>query len=197
MTEITIQVEDARVRRAFEEAPRKTSIALLRSLTSGTRSAHTLAGRLVAKDMGIKVGDAKESVRVNLPTGARLEGQIAGGLKRIPLIKFGARGPEPSRGRGRGVTYRGKGGTKRLPHAFIATMPSGHRGVYMRTTTRAVRRGPPPMRSALPIRQLFGPSIGRVLDRNKKEILARGEEQTTKEFNRQINRILGVDGAGE
>lgn len=191
---ITIEVDDRRVTRAFQEAPRKTSIALLRSLKSGTKSAHTLAGRVVAKDMGIKVGDAKDSIRLTLPTGATMTGEIAGGLKRIPLIKFGARGPEPSRGRGRGVTYRGRSGSKRIPKAFIATMPSGHRGVFVRTTSRAVRRGPPPNRSALPIRELFGPSIGRILDKHKKEILARGEEQTTKEFVRQIGNILGGDG---
>ena len=63
---------------------------------------------------------------------------------RIPLIDFRARGPEPSRGKGRGVSYSLQGERKRLPHAFIATMPTGHRGAFERTgrSGPAGTRGP-------------------------------------------------------
>jgi hypothetical protein len=68
---------------------------------------------------------------------------------RIPRIAFKARGPEPSRGKGRGVSYIGPGGARvRNAHAFIASVEArkrgekspgfigpvlGHRGVFVRT----------------------------------------------------------------
>jgi len=57
----------------------------------------------------------------------------------------------PSRGKGRGVTARLGGRTKRYSNAFLATMASGHQGVFQRKTT-----------ARLPIKELFGPSIGHV-----------------------------------
>jgi hypothetical protein len=84
--------------------------------------------------------------------------RLKASLKRIPLFDFGAKGPVPSRGKGRGVTVKGK----RYPHAFIATVGSGrHTGVFQRRPG-ANRRGPAPHRSQLPIYELFGRSIGRV-----------------------------------
>ena len=56
----------------------------------------------------------------------------------IPLHKFGARQTRT------GVTVRARGSYR---HAFIATMQSGHAGVFMRTGSRR-----------LPIQELFGPN---------------------------------------
>lgn len=180
MPPINIEVDSKKVTEALDVAPKKTGIALLRALKKGGKEAKTLSNRVIAKDMGIKVGDVRARIRLEVPTAQTLSAKLRASLKRIPLIKFGARGPEPSRGRGRGVTYRGKGGRKRHPHAFIATMPGGHRGVFE-------RKG----EGRLPVRQLYGPSIGRVFDEHRKEIMARGEESALAEFNRQFNRIFG------
>jgi hypothetical protein len=164
----------------LEFFPKQTAIALLRATKRGTKAANTLAARLVSKDMGIKVGDVKSRIRVKVPTAQTMTGELRASLKRIPLIKFGARGPEPSRGRGRGVTTRGKGGRSRIPSAFIATMPAtGHRGVFKREGVKRV-----------PISQLYGPSVGHVFVAHEKEITDRGEEQLLGELNRQLDRIM-------
>ena len=176
---ISIRIDTVRVSDYLEFFPKKTGIALLRATTRGTRAANTLAARLVSKDMGLKVGVVKSRIRLKLPTARTMAGELRASLKRIPLIQFGARGPEPSRGRGRGVTARSRGGRTRLPHAFIATMPSGHRGVFARDT---VKRGP--------ITQRYGPSVGHVFVKHEKAITDRGEEQLLGELNRQLERIM-------
>jgi hypothetical protein len=96
---------------------------------------------------------------------------------RIPLIDFGARGPEPSRGRGSGVTYRMGGAQKRLPHAFIARLASGHRGVFERTQGKFMRiqkRSWKKKRQA--IHEKFGPSLPHVFAKLVPIGIARGVE---------------------
>ena len=181
MPPLNIEVDSKEVAAAFEIAPKKIGLALLRALKRGTKSAGTHANRVVSKDMGVKVSDVRAKIRLENPTAQTLSGKLHANLKRIPLIKFGARGPQPSRGRGRGVSYKLKGGRGRHPHAFIARMPSGHKAVSERKGT-----------ARLPIKQLYGPSIGRVFDEHRKEIMDRGEGQVLTEFNRLIARILGA-----
>lgn len=181
MGQLNIEVDSKKVNAALELAPKKTGVALLRALKKGTKAAKTISNRLVAKDMGTKVSDVRARIRIEEPTAQTLTGSLHASLKRIPLMKFGARGPEPSRGRGRGVTYKSKGGRGRHPRAFITTMPGGHRGVFERKGERR-----------LPIKELYGPSIGRVFDQHRAEIMARGEEQALTEFNHQLDRILGA-----
>lgn len=177
---LSVEIDSKKVDAALESSPKKTGVALLRSLKRGTKSARTLAARVVSKDMSLKVSDVRVRIRITEPTAQTLSGKLGGDLRRIPLIKFRAKGPEPSRGRGRGVSYRGKTG-KRLPHAFISTMPGAHRGVFQRKSS-----------SRLPIQQLFGPSVGHVFSEHRGEIMARGEEQVLAELNRLLDRILGT-----
>lgn len=71
----------------------------------------------------------------------------------LPLINFRVtpRTPEADRRRKRGKGVKAtvvKGKPYRIPHAFVAQMPSGHTGVF-------ARKG----KGRLPIRELFGPSI--------------------------------------
>lgn len=81
------------------------------------------------------------------------------------LINYGAR-----QGKG-GVSVQVKTGRKVLRHAFIATMPNGHRGVFERTGNqhkKVVRNGKT-VRSGLPIKELFGPSIPKSLSNDAVE----------------------------
>jgi hypothetical protein len=118
--------------------------------------------------------------------------RMATSLKRIPLIKFGARGPEPSRGKGRGVSYKlGGQGKQRVPNAFIATMPSGHRGVFVRamgahgplqgSLARLAKSG-----GRLPIRELAGPSLGHVFARYRPEAQGIAAEFFDRNFAREL-----------
>ena len=101
--------------------------------------------------------------------------QLAASLKRIPLIRWNARQV------GRGVSYRLKGGRGRHPNAFIAAMRSGHRGVFVRGTTRG-----------LPIKELFGPSLGHVFQKYRPE----GEARVEEVFRTTLDHELVVRGRG-
>jgi hypothetical protein len=77
------------------------------------------------------------------------------------------------------VSYRLPGGRGRAEHAFIATMPSGHRGVFQRSS------GP-----ALPIYQLHGPSLVRVFEKFLPLGASRAREQLGKNLKSEINFVL-------
>lgn len=157
--------------------------AVARAVTRATASIKTLMSREVAKDLGIKKSDADKGITSQIlrdENRSVQSGRIIARGARIPLIAFSAKGPEPSFGRGRGVTAKLGGARKQYARAFIATMPTGHRGVFMRAK--------PPLR--LPIRELFGPSITHVFEKFIPLGMARGEEQLTKNVTHEIEFAL-------
>lgn len=162
---------------------------IARALSRGAGSARTFMAREVSRDMGLKVSVVRDEIRLEEPNPEALTARLIVKGKRIPLIDFNARGPEPSRGRGRGVTARIGGSSKRYPHAFIATMRSGHRGVFTRVTG-ARRRGPAPARSQLPIVELRGPSLPHVFSKYLSLGVARGQEQIIKNLEHELKFAL-------
>lgn len=150
----------------LRQYPGRTQRATMRALNRALTSGRATLARLVATDMGLKVGDVKEAIKVRQATATQLEIRLAASLKRIPLSAFNARGPMPSRGKGRGVTYRiGSGGRGRLESAFLARLSSGHLGVFKRVGT-----------ARLPIVELHGPSIGHVFDKHRAAGIAQMRE---------------------
>jgi len=145
-----------------------------RSLNRAAMSGRTAMARVVSKDMGLKVGDVRERITMRDATPARLSVTLFASAKRLPLILFRATGPEPSFGRGRGVGAT-LGGRKRYPRAFLATMGSGHRGVFE-------RRG----KLRLPIYELFGPSIALVFKKHEQVGIDRAMEMLGKNLGHEL-----------
>lgn len=156
---------------ALREYPKRATRAIVRSMNRALTSGRTLMVQRIAADTGLRSSDIKKAMAFSEASAQNLEARMALGLKRIPLIQFNARGPEPSRGKGRGVSYRLKGGSGRIPTAFIATMRSGHRGVFARVG-----------KARLPVRELFGPSLGHVFAKYRPEGIARVKEAFAKNF---------------
>ena len=150
---------------AFQRLEDRAPQAIARALNRAITSARVVMRRAMATDLGLKQGAVDKQFFVLNARPDKLKASLEVRGKRIPLIEFGARGPEPSRGKGRGVTARLPGGKGRYPHAFIATMRSGHRGVFQRV------RG-----TRLPIVELRGPSLPRVFRKYQAAGLQRGEE---------------------
>jgi hypothetical protein len=166
-----VLIGQAEVDAALREYPKKASRALVRAMNRALTSGRTLMVQRIAADTGLRSGDIKKAMALRNASAQSLEARLAIGLKRIPLISFNARGQEPSRGKGRGVSYRLKGGSGRIGNAFISTMRSGHRGVF-------VRAG----KTRLPIRELFGPSLGHVFAKYRPEGIARVKEAFATNF---------------
>jgi hypothetical protein len=119
----------------------------------------------VARDTGLSSKYIKRDLRLDKATRTKPVVAIEIVGRRIPLIAFSARGPEPSRGKGRGVSYRLPTGRGRIANAFIATVGiGGHRGVFK-------RMGPSRHKSVgawsknLPIVELRGPSLPHVFEK--------------------------------
>ena len=170
-------------------ALRNPAKPLVRAINRSANSGKTLGARLVAKDMGLKVSAVKDAIYVRGATENRLEATIDASAKRMPVLDFNARGPEPSRGKGSGVRARTKVG--RYPHAFIATVKTagpvsqgrqhgGHRGVFQ----RAAGAG------RLTIYELFDISIWTSFHKQTTEIQARVQEQLDKNVASEINYAL-------
>ena len=104
---------------------------------------------------GIKIGDIKAAIAINQARANSLVAVVKATGRPIGLIKYGARQTKS------GVTVAVKKGRKAIPHAFIATMPNGHKGVFIRTgnTHKKVNKSGKTYWSGLQIKELFGPSV--------------------------------------
>lgn len=121
-------------------------VAVARALNKTAMQARTEASRAV-RDAGynIKASAIKDSFDIQRASKNSLIVLLLATGRPIGLINYNA-----SQTR-KGVRVKVKSGAHTLRHAFIATMKSGHRGVFV----RAGGKGSP----RLPIRELYGPSI--------------------------------------
>ena len=129
---ITVRVEgiDA-VQRLLAEAPRKLARATVHALNDGAVHARAESVRLIGAEWNVKPAAARKALTIRRASAARQEAAVEATGGRgygIPLVGFAARQTR------RGVTYRLKktGGRSLVRGAFIATMRSGHRGVFQR-----------------------------------------------------------------
>lgn len=113
-------------------------------------------------------------------TASGLEGDVIVRARPIPLVEYAGRQTRL------GVTVEVKKGRKLIRHAFIATMKSGHRGIF-------VRRG----KARLPIKELFGPAIVDLVTNHLEKARARGASELLEQLRREIDwRKHGAAGFG-
>lgn len=158
--------------------------AVVRALNRAIGSAQTVEKRAIADDTGLKQADVVKALTLKKANAGYLTASLSADLKRIPLYAFKARGPFPSRGKGRGVSYSLPGGRGSIPNAFIATVdsPSGgeHTGVFARAG-----------KDRLPIRERFGPSVGHVFIKYRPEATARAQEIFVSNFEHEMSGAWG------
>jgi hypothetical protein len=143
---ITITVDAQPVITALAGIRNGFARAGARAINRSITTVNAQASREIAKDIGLPVTQVKRSMRIIRARFESLVGSVEVTGRRIPIEAFAARQTR------RGVTYRGRGGGRKLiPGAFRAQMPSGHRGVFL-------RRG----KARLPIAEKFGPSLPKV-----------------------------------
>jgi len=186
--------------RAF--SPALTNI-VVRAINRSITSARAAVVPAMAADLGLKQKDVRDALKFRKATWASPEARIAASLKRIPLIDFNARGPEPSKGRGRGVTYKLSGTRGRLEQAFIVTLRSGHRGVFMRKAG-STHKSVGAWSKNLPLdKEKKGPSLGHVFKKYLPLGLARAKEAMATNLKHELSfawtggnvEALGAEGA--
>jgi hypothetical protein len=123
--------------------PPRLHQAVALALVDTAKSGISKGAQLIARRTGLKSGTVKARIYYDPVNVGDYEVRVRSSRRPIPLIEFPA-----VRQTGAGVRTGAWGRSQVISSAFIATMPSGHRGVYR-------RRGP----ARLPIRQLWGPTI--------------------------------------
>lgn len=116
--------------------------ALRNAVNDTGRQVMTHSARAVARAAGFKVSAAKKGFWLSRATPRNLEADVIARGKAQPLMAFGARQTK------KGVTAKAWGKRKSYAGSFIATMRSGHKGVF-------TRKG----KARLPVKELWGPSV--------------------------------------
>lgn len=141
-------------------APRVISRSLNKTIT-GVR---TDAVKEIQKEITPKAKIIRDTMKLNRSTFKNLKASLESKGKSVPLIHYAARPVKA------GVTVQvlKKNPRTLIRHAFIATMKSGHKGVFWREQRHPeaakFQRPMPwfarlPKKYRLPIRELYGPSI--------------------------------------
>ena len=146
--------------------------AVVRALNKTATQARTAAAQEVrAAGYNIKSSAIKSSFSITRATRGNLVAVLKATGRPVALINYSARQGK------NGVSVQVKAGRTVLRHAFIATMPNGHRGVFERTGKqhKKVMRNGKTLRTGLPIKELFGPSIPQSLanDAVQKALMAK------------------------
>ena len=176
---VEFKLDTSAVERELRRLADQMPAAIVRALNRTIGGVQTVMKREIASDIGIKVGTVASKLKISNASTMRLQASITASGRRIPLIDIvTGKPPEPSRGRGRGVSYRLGGQTRTLPSAFVARMPSGHRGVFQRVA-----------KPRLPIVELHGPSIVEVFKKKLPAGQKRAQEQLPKEIKSAITSL--------
>lgn len=151
--------------------------AQVRAINRSASTARTGMTRLIAADMQLKAATVRDRIVIREATPITISAELTASLKRVPIYDHSAKGPYPSRGKGRGVTARTA--TRRYPHAFIAQMKSGHVGVFQRVGSRR-----------LPIRELMGASVGQIFGKYHAQGVEIAVDAMTKNLQHEFRFVL-------
>lgn len=174
---IRLAVDASEVQGNLQILGAEAPLAVSRAINRTVNNVKTVMTRAVSKSLRVKQGYVRERIKTRLSTRRALTAAITASAQPIPLIAQGAKGPEPSRGQGRGVTANTA--QRRYPHAFIATMRSGHRGVFEREG-----------KARLKIKELTSASVAAVFIHHERAGQARADEQLPKNLAHEVDHML-------
>lgn len=145
------------MRRFMATMPRASDRAVYRGLNRAIRQARTFGSREVAEARNIKVGRAKEDMRVKLANPSQMEAAVIASGQPIPVMEV--KGAKTQTKAGVKATIA-KGNRHLFKGAFIAKMASGHVGVFKRAgKKRRMRKGNYIGQSKQPIVEQVLPSV--------------------------------------
>jgi hypothetical protein len=124
--------------------------------------------------MGVKTATAKDAIRQEKATAAKLQITLRASKKRLPLDARLARKVRTRAAASDGVCPINLGAwrprRKVLAHAFIAKMPTGHVGVFTRIGSFGRRARPEAGKDR---RAVYGASIGHVFEKYQEQAIDR------------------------
>ncbi len=140
MLKVSVKADIADALKAFDVAIEDAAKAIPRALNKTARTARAQAAREIrSAGYGMKVAAIKKAISIRKASRSELTAMLKANGRPIPLIQYGARQTKA------GVTVAVLNGRKLIKSAFIATMPTGHKGVFLRVGTSTekslIRRG--------------------------------------------------------
>ena len=190
---IEMRLNDQDFRRAMKRLKARAPFAIARALNRSIETARAAMVPPIAEFMGLSQSTVRDAMRIEqaVASSNKFVAKVHARGAAISLIKFAARGPEPSRGRGAGVTARIQGTRIRFRKAFIARMPNGTRAVFQRSTKKPMARM---SRGAfgknLPIFRRVGPSIPLVFHKFRDVGQKAGEAALGKNLRHEFKWLL-------
>lgn len=167
---------------------------LVRSLNKTITGVRTDAVSEIRKEITPKAKIVRDTFKLQKANYVNLSASVKSTGWPLPLINYLARPVK------RGVTFQVRQAASRslLPGAFIATMNSGHKGVFWRKhrdthhagiVKRKVRYGSLPVRYRLPIRQRYGPAVPSVMESEQvmEPILRKAGDRLSGEIEHQLD----------
>lgn len=179
---LTVSLESTELRSALAALPGRLLGAVSRAINGTLTAANDVMVARISGEVGLPPLIVQKALKVYRATPDHLSGQLSArtreASKRIPILQLRAkqvgRGPTVPGG----VTFQLAGQAGTLPHSFIATMPSGHRGVF-------TRRG----RKRLPILEEKGPAIRSLFNVNEPAVRAIAERDVAERLERELQVV--------
>lgn len=168
---------------AMKALPGGVNRAVAATLNRVAEGMKTEAARIIAKTYNIKNKDVKSlgNVKVTKANTSKLEILLTSKGGNIPLIKFSTNPNAPRRVKMLKASVK-RGGKKPVPGAFVATMKSGHTGVFERM---GAKRNP--------IGEKYGPAVPIMM--NNQDVADHLNEQAniriSKRLDQEMKRVLG------
>lgn len=147
---VDIQVDQKQLERAqntLKDVRGAFPRVMRNSINATGRSVRTRIIRAVSTELGLPQKRLRRDVSLYPATRTRWSAMIRCAGRRTKIIRLDAKQTST------GVSYKAAGGRKFIPHAFIATMPAGHTGVFLR---RGSKR--------LPIDEQYLPAVRELLE---------------------------------
>lgn len=165
------------VRHLLEQlSPRRRNQALSVAVNATAKQVRTQSARNVAKEMGIARKDVDRAFVIRPYSQPNtLTATIRGRGAPLPLMRFAARQTR------KGVTAKAWNVRRTYPGTFIATMASGHQGVFRRTG-----------KGRFPIKELYGSGVAQVMaqDAVLNTLQDFGSERLNANVLRQLTRYM-------
>lgn len=134
---IVMRVDDRKMRQFVRKMPAAGKRTIARSLNKAITKTRTVAAREVSAKRNIKVGRARQDMTLRRASPSRPEAAIY--ARGTPIKVIEVKGAKRISKAGVRAKISNKGAAHLFKDAFIATMASGHVGVFYRSKTKKMR----------------------------------------------------------
>lgn len=176
-----MEIEFRELLNRLKDAPLKIKRDAIRNaMNRAVQQGRTAASRAIRADYAYKASTVNASFKVHLANNTNGSAALQSKGRRVRLIDMGARQTA------KGVSVRVSKRRKLIRGAFIATMKSGHRGVFIRLTKKS-----------LPIKEMY--TIGVPEAFRAKPVMNATTEKMEQSFYKRLehetNRLMGDRGS--